>query len=238
MKVLALPKGGQNGCHGPVNHTCSVLPQSNLEGCLLRVKLKRKLSYKGHYEYHFVDTNHLKEALKYLKENNQYYQDIAINEEWVNDFAKEEENQAQDDSNGNAQKKKNSSSEDAQDKPEEGKHTEEVSNNNSKQTVSPDEEDETLHDRQNHCIYQDSCSMPVDLGQEILDQGFKDIIYLAPAEGNNPVRILSEKDNEAKSFPYLFPSGNNTYHTLKDVNCCAIILLLQHACLTTGGISS
>ncbi|XP_033832459.1 uncharacterized protein LOC117379863 [Periophthalmus magnuspinnatus] len=219
MKVLALPKGGQNGCHGPifcvpssVNHTCSVLPRSNLEGCLLRVKLKRKLSYKGHYEYHFVDTNHLKEALKYLKENNQYYQDIEINEEWVNEFAKEEENQAQDDSNGNAQ---NSSPEDAQDKTqhEEEKHTEEVSNNNSKQTESPDEEDETLHDRQNHCIYQDSCSMPVDLGQETLDQGFEDIINLAPAEGNNPVRILSDKDNEAKSFPYLFPSGNNTYHT-------------------------
>ncbi|XP_033847315.1 uncharacterized protein LOC117393232 [Periophthalmus magnuspinnatus] len=188
MKVLALPKGGQNGCHGPifcipssVNHTCSVLPRTNLEGCLLRVKLKRKLSYKGHYEYHFVDTNHLKEALKYLKENNQYYQDIEINEEWVNEFAKEEEN--------------------------------EVLNNNSKQTESPDEEDETLHDRQNHCIYQDSCSMPVDLGQETLDQGFEDIINLAPAEGNNPVRILSDKDNEAKSFPYLFPSGNNTYHT-------------------------
>ncbi|XP_055081793.1 uncharacterized protein LOC129456714 [Periophthalmus magnuspinnatus] len=220
MKVLALPKGGQNGCHGPifcipssVNHTCSVLPRSNLEGCLLRVKLKRKLSYKGHYEYHFVDTNHLKEALKYLKENNQYYQDIEINEEWVNEFAKEEENQAQDDSNDNAQK--NSSPEDAQDKTqhEEEIHTEEVSNNNSKQPESPDEEDETLHDRQNHCIYQDSCSMPVDLGQETLDQGFEDIINLAPAEGNNPVRILSDKDNEAKSFPYLFPLGNNTYHT-------------------------
>lgn len=33
-----------------------LLPSSNMEGSLLRVKLKRKLTYKGHYEYQFVHT--------------------------------------------------------------------------------------------------------------------------------------------------------------------------------------
>ncbi|KAK7882236.1 hypothetical protein WMY93_028410 [Mugilogobius chulae] len=69
----------------------------------------------------------------------------------------------------------------------EEKQTEEDSNaNTNKSETADEEEDETLHDRQNHGIYQDSCSMPIDIGQEILDHGFEDIINLAPAEGNNP----------------------------------------------------
>ena len=30
-------------------------------------------------------------------------------------------------------------------------------------------EDELLHDRQRHCMFQDTCLMPVDSGQETLD---------------------------------------------------------------------
>lgn len=55
MKMMALPKGGQNGVHGPdtcvpvnIVKTCSMLPHSGMEGFLLPVKLKRKLTYKGH----------------------------------------------------------------------------------------------------------------------------------------------------------------------------------------------
>lgn len=51
MKILALPKGGQNGVHGPVTcvpanivQTNNLLPRSNMEGSLLPVKLKRKLT--------------------------------------------------------------------------------------------------------------------------------------------------------------------------------------------------
>lgn len=51
MKILALPKGGQNGVHGPVTcvpanivQTTKLLPHSNMEGSLLPVKLKRKLT--------------------------------------------------------------------------------------------------------------------------------------------------------------------------------------------------
>lgn len=47
MKMLALPKGGQNGVHGPVTcvpanvaETYNVLPRANTDGLLLAVKLK------------------------------------------------------------------------------------------------------------------------------------------------------------------------------------------------------
>ncbi|XP_034036664.1 uncharacterized protein LOC117519424 [Thalassophryne amazonica] len=98
MKMVALPKGGQNGVHGPVTcvpanivQTSNLLPRSNMEGSLLAVKLKRKLTYKGHYEYQFVDPLRIKQALQYLKATNSLYKDIVFNEAWLNEFCREEE---------------------------------------------------------------------------------------------------------------------------------------------------
>ncbi|XP_078795313.1 uncharacterized protein LOC144988623 isoform X2 [Oryzias latipes] len=196
MKMLALPKGGQNGVHGPITcvpanlvQTTNVLPRSDMEGSLLRVKLKRKLTYKGHYEYQFVDTMHIRRALQYLKRNNKYYKDIEFNEAWLNDFCKEElEEENRNEPENQADKK------------------------DEKEDEADDGEDELLHDRQNHCMFQDSALFPVDIGQEVLDQYFEDILNLAPAEGNNPVRLLTNRENEAKCFPVIFPDGKNVYH--------------------------
>lgn len=84
MKVMALPHGGQKNVHGPVicvpsdmRKTVS-LPMKKDENLLLRVKLKRKLNYKGYFEYQFVNTNHIISAISYLKEHNQWYKDIQI----------------------------------------------------------------------------------------------------------------------------------------------------------------
>lgn len=87
MKVMALPKGGQKNIHGPV--VCvpsdvkktSMLPLKPNENLLLRVKLKRKLNYKGYYEYQFINPANLTSALEYLKQNNQWYEGVAINRE-------------------------------------------------------------------------------------------------------------------------------------------------------------
>ena len=185
MKMLALPKGGQNGVHGPVTcvpanivQTNNLLPRSNMEGSLLPVKLKRKLTYKGHYRYQFVDTMRIRQALHYLKHHNSYYRDIEFNEEWLNAFCKEESSVDVVDGTG----------------------------------VEGELEDELLHDRQQHCMFQDTCLMPVDIGQETLDQYLDTILNVAPAEGNNPVSLLTDRANEAKCFPVLFPQGLNTYH--------------------------
>ncbi|XP_058478094.1 uncharacterized protein LOC131449268 [Solea solea] len=195
MKVLALPKGGQNGVHGPVTcvpanivETNNLLPRSNMEGSLLRVKLKRKLTYKGHYEYQFVDTMRVRQALRYLKQNNMYYEDVDFNERWLNEFCREQENDSVvQESDGNVE--------------------------NGETSAEVDEgEDELLHDRQQHCMFQDTCLMPVDIGQEALDQYFEDVLNLAPAEGNSPVKLLSNHENEAKCFPVLFPHGHSVFH--------------------------
>ncbi|XP_073681626.1 uncharacterized protein [Garra rufa] len=194
MKMLALPKGGQNGVHGPVTcvpanivETSNLLPLSSMEGSLLPVKLKRKLTYKGHYKYQFVDTMHIKQALKCLKQINVHYKDVEFNEAWVNGFCRKDDEVLEKDAHA-----------------ENGERSVDVG------------EDELLHDRQQHCMFQDTCLMPVDIGQEALDHYFDDILNVAPGEGNNPVKLLSDVGNEAKCFPVLFPMGCNTYHETRD----------------------
>lgn len=84
MKVMALPKGGQKNIHGPVVCVPSDLKKTTMlpvkadENCLLRVKLKRKLNYKGYYEYQFTNPVYLIRALEYLKQNNKWYEGITI----------------------------------------------------------------------------------------------------------------------------------------------------------------
>ncbi|TKS65620.1 ATP-dependent DNA helicase PIF1 [Collichthys lucidus] len=167
--------GGQNGVHGPVTcvpanivQTTNLLPRTSMDGSLLPIKLKRKLTYKGHYEYEYVDTTHIKQALQYLKDNNIYYKDVHFNTEWLNEFCKDDEvnPDVQQDQTGSVEP-----------------------------SSVPD--DEFLHDRRS---------------TEALDQYFDDVLNLAPAEGNCPVKFLSDQTNEARCFPVLFPKGCPTYH--------------------------
>ncbi|KAK0137033.1 hypothetical protein N1851_026783 [Merluccius polli] len=91
MKLLCLPRGRQRACHGPcvsvpINNTdvTNILPRNECDDKMIRVKLKRKLTYKGHYEYMFVHTDRVRNALRYLLANNKWYDDVTLNNEWVN----------------------------------------------------------------------------------------------------------------------------------------------------------
>ncbi len=61
MKMVALPSGKQRCIHGPavnvpskLDNVCTVLPRLPSQSELVALKLKRKLSYKGHYMYDYV----------------------------------------------------------------------------------------------------------------------------------------------------------------------------------------
>lgn len=64
MRITNLPQGRQRNIHGPV--VCvpadltkaTHLPRTGDESMVLRVKLKRKLSYQGYQEYQFVHPHH------------------------------------------------------------------------------------------------------------------------------------------------------------------------------------
>uniref|UniRef100_A0A9J7WX60 ATP-dependent DNA helicase n=1 Tax=Cyprinus carpio carpio TaxID=630221 RepID=A0A9J7WX60_CYPCA len=204
MKMLALPRGGQNGICGPVvcipsnvSEVVNVLPRSEND-FMIPIKLKRKLTYKGHYEYKFVNSDKIKTALTYLKENNKWYTDVEFNKTWINPLSKIEEEMTDKTENNDMDL----------DNCEDMRINEEQNIDNDDNELS----DETLHDRQQHGLFMDSCLQPVDIAQEVLDQHFDGIMSLAPAEGNNPVRMLMDETNEAKCFPVLFPKGKGTFH--------------------------
>ncbi|XP_062606605.1 uncharacterized protein LOC134268370 [Saccostrea cucullata] len=185
MKVMSLPQGGQRNVHGPVvcvpsnMRKATSLPRNESENMLLRVKLKRKLSYKGYFEYQFVNPEHIHTALDYLKKNNRWYRDVVINTTWKQNC--EESDLILDDSN-ECEK-------------------EELT---SEQTAEIQE------------VVSDTCLQPVDIAQEVLDHYFDDVYNIAPGEVQNPVRMLQEEGNEAKTFPHLFPSGNFSWNENRD----------------------
>ncbi|XP_078669841.1 uncharacterized protein LOC144910517 [Branchiostoma floridae x Branchiostoma belcheri] len=97
MKVAALPKGGQKGVIGPVvcvpadvSETHAVLPRMPTEALLIKVKLKRKLQYSGHYMYRQISPMKVDAALKYLVENNEHYRGTSIDADWALSWNEEE----------------------------------------------------------------------------------------------------------------------------------------------------
>lgn len=91
--------------------------------------------------------------------------------------------------------------------------TEQVDTENTQDDDSEDiNADDHFNDKQHHGMYLDMCMQPVDIAQEVMDNHFNNILSIAPAEGNNPVKLLTDITNEAKCFPVLFPKGTGTFH--------------------------
>ncbi|XP_072042907.1 uncharacterized protein [Amphiura filiformis] len=86
MKMISLIKGAQKGITGQVvcvkadiDNTAQSLPRLPTDQSLIKVKLKRKLEYKGHHMCQAVNPTNVRQALIWLKPNNPEYEDIDIN---------------------------------------------------------------------------------------------------------------------------------------------------------------
>ena len=97
MKMVALPSGRQQSIHGPavnvpsnVDNVCEVLPRLPSQTELIPLKLKRRLCYKGHYMYNYVRPNVVLTALRWLKVNNPLYANVIINNNWLSDSARDD----------------------------------------------------------------------------------------------------------------------------------------------------
>ncbi|XP_042609822.1 uncharacterized protein LOC122142829 [Cyprinus carpio] len=200
MKLLCLPRGKQKGCHGPVVSipvntavVSNILPRNECDDQMIKIKLKRKLTYKGHYEYKYVSTDRVRHALSYLVRHNKWYNDVEFNEQWINSLnAADEVENCDDDFEMEEQ--------DVTDKNEDEK------------VVKDDPEEDITYIKEQSGLLSDTSLQPVDLGSEIIDQHFHDVLNVAPGEGNSPIRLLSDKSNEAKCFPVLYPTGGPTFH--------------------------
>ena len=78
--------------HGPavnvptdLTPVCTLLPRLPSQTQMVPMKLKRKLCYKGHYMYQYVQPA---KVLAALKLNNPLYKDVEMND-WVSDAAED-----------------------------------------------------------------------------------------------------------------------------------------------------
>nr|XP_054775560.1 uncharacterized protein LOC129284114 [Lytechinus pictus]XP_054775561.1 uncharacterized protein LOC129284114 [Lytechinus pictus]XP_054775563.1 uncharacterized protein LOC129284114 [Lytechinus pictus] len=212
MKIITLPKGGQFAVKGPVvsvpsdmSKGVSVLPRQPCDDQFVRVKLKRKLSYKGYYEYRNVNTKNVLDALEYLKENNKWYSDIDIDTMWS---IKEDDNMEISEDVCSIEND-NASTEAEHINGEHGKNEIGINDGN---TENGSNEEDVDDEDESHGNALDSCLQPVNIGQRLLDEQFGDIMCIAPCEGSTPLRILFNLWTEAQTFPTLFPQGLHTYH--------------------------
>ncbi|KAI8514787.1 hypothetical protein Bbelb_073780 [Branchiostoma belcheri] len=241
MKVAALPKGGQKGVIGPVvcvpadvSETHAVLPRMPTEALLIKVKLKRKLQYSGHYMYRQISPMKVDAALKYLVENNEHYRGTSIDADWALSWNEEEglvepsvaEPRVEDNSEVRTiPEHRESVSEDGNGMvgtTEDG--MEDVEMDNILQQVNVEEaveeaaltEEEVL-DNNLRGLPHDTCLQPIDIGQEFLDHHDEHILCVAPGEGKEPVSVFQEVGGEAMSFPVQFPTGKFSFNDERDV---------------------
>ncbi len=161
---------------------------------MIRIKLKRTHNALCKLICKYVHTDHVRNALKYLIRFNKWFGDVEINEQWINSLNESEENFV--------------------DEKEEQDVVEKMDDEN-----DPDEqqEEDLTYIKEQSGLLSDTSLQPVDISSEVIDQHFQDVLNLAPAEGNSPVKLLSDRSNEAKCFPVLYPTGSPTFHYRREV---------------------
>ena len=95
MQIRELPRGGQLSIHGnivnvpsDVNSTVHYLPRPLSESQTIPIKLKRRLSYKHHYQFQNVRPKRVLDAAKYLADTSDLFrgEGIEVQNRWLNDI--------------------------------------------------------------------------------------------------------------------------------------------------------
>ncbi|XP_034567817.1 uncharacterized protein LOC117832690 isoform X2 [Notolabrus celidotus] len=227
-KIIPLPKGRQRAIHGnvvcvpsEVQETIDALPRLRSESQVLRVKLKRRLTYRGHHLFQTVTWSKLIQALHKLKEIHPQYEDITIRDEedLCDPTVPDEDDDGDGDGDGVTMAEEDYDEDDLMeiDRFETDAMCEaEIDNENTElcdegQTQENDDDGEPQQegDMPHGGVVLESCLQPRDVSEEILC--FSDSTYsVAPAEGNSPVSFFKTPKLEAMAFPVQFPTGVNT----------------------------
>ncbi|XP_070548865.1 uncharacterized protein [Ptychodera flava] len=159
--------------------------------------------------------------------NNKWYRGISFNKDWRNPLSRiDEGDECISDEDGTSHESDGQKTEpqddvgnmESQDNAEYSKSGDNAKNTESQDNSgNADAEDDDNNSEEQQGMFMYTCLQPVDIAQEVLDQHFDKIYCVAPAEGNNPVEMLIDESNEAKSFPVLYPSGSPTFLDNREV---------------------
>ncbi|CAI5670370.1 unnamed protein product [Oreochromis niloticus] len=228
-KIIPLPKGRQRAIRGnvvcvpsEVQETVEALPRLRINSQVMRVKLKRRLSYKGHQLFQTVSWSKLVQALHKLKQIHPQYKDVSIRDdaELCDPTLPDEDEEDDDDDDENMNEddydeadlmeidscEKNALSE-AQNKNEQ--NIDMLPCDGEQPCEQMRDDSEQADGLTNGGFALESCLQPPDVAEEILC--FSEGIYsVAPAERNNPISFFKTPKLEAMAFPVQFPTGQNT----------------------------
>ncbi|XP_062414952.1 uncharacterized protein LOC134107225 [Pungitius pungitius] len=223
-KIIPLPKGRQRAIHGnvvcvpsEVQETVEALPRLRSESQVMRVKLKRRLCYRGHQLFQTVTWSKLVQALHKLKRIHPQYQDITIRDEaelcdpTLQDEDDDEDASMDENDYDDADLKEIDMCEKSALCETElgGEQDVEILSCDGEQTEEQRDDEEQEGDMPNGGFALESCLQPCDVSEEILC--FSEGIYsVAPAESNSPVGFFKTPKLEAMAFPVQFPTGQNT----------------------------
>lgn len=235
MKIMALHRAGSHfKVNGPcvnvpstINKFCDLLPRLPDEAQFIPMKLKRKIVYKGYHMYGYIRKEVVMNAVKWLKENNEYYKDVQLNEMWDEQWMETElgdllTNTQPDQADRQDLVAVQSNEENPDDPAAPTPDTSELEpllDNPSQTSVTIAE---ALQEKQNEQELKEDqnaanrnaevCGQPYSSTVQL--ENMEDAVYsIAPGEGNVPKYILLDKDAEVLGFPDLFPTGTGGYET-------------------------
>ena len=236
-KIVPLPKGQQRLLCGnvvcvpsDVEKTVNTLPRLRSESQVMRVKLKRRLCFKGHQMFQTVTWKKVLKALRTLKRIHPEYKDITIRDETelcdptIND---EEEGDSQiedimendeygDDDLMDIDRFEQNALNQPHDSPADEEHHIDILPCNDNQQQGHSNSSEQDGDQQTGGIVLESCLQPIDIADEVLT--FSEGIYnIAPAEGNKPVNFFRTPKLESMAFPVQFPTSVNTFDDARPI---------------------
>uniref|UniRef100_A0A669CL00 ATP-dependent DNA helicase n=1 Tax=Oreochromis niloticus TaxID=8128 RepID=A0A669CL00_ORENI len=222
-KIIPLPKGRQRLIRGnvvcvpsEVQQTVDSLPRLRNQSQIMRIKLKRRLCYKGHQLFQTVTWSKLIQALRKLKQIHPQYTDIVIRDDALlcdptlpDDDSSDEASMASDDYDEADLMEIDNYEKDALLCESESESEQDINMQSCDEQPEEQNPDEPESDLNNGGFALESCLQPVDISEEILC--FTDNTYcVAPAERNNPVSFFRTPHLEAMAFPVQFPTGQNT----------------------------
>uniref|UniRef100_A0A669C7Z1 ATP-dependent DNA helicase n=1 Tax=Oreochromis niloticus TaxID=8128 RepID=A0A669C7Z1_ORENI len=222
-KIIPLPKGRQRLIRGnvvcvpsEVQQTVDSLPRLRNQSQIMRIKLKRRLCYKGHQLFQTVTWSKLIQALRKLKQIHPQYTDIVIRDDALlcdptlpDDDSSDEASMASDDYDDADLMEIDNYEKDALLCETESESEQDINMQSCDEQPEEQNPEEPESDLNNGGFALESCLQPVDISEEILC--FTDNTYcVAPAERNSPVSFFRTPHLEAMAFPVQFPTGQNT----------------------------
>ena len=236
-KIIPLPKGQQRLLCGNVvcvpsniERTVNTLPRLRSESQVMRVKLKRRLCFKGHQLFQTVTWTKVLKGLRTLKQIHPEYRDITIRDETelcdptIHD-EEEGDNQIDDimaddeygdDDLMDIDRCEQNALNEPHDSPADEEQDIDSLPCNDNQQLEHSINSEQEGDQQTGGIILESCLQPIDFADELLT--FSEGIYnIAPAEGNKPVNFFRTPKLESMAFPVQFPTSVNTFDDVRPI---------------------